>query len=68
MAEKIDLRTDAEKKRDAVRESVCTRWKEIYDPDVATRNRYMAVIAREFSMSVPGVAGILKRNGLYPSK
>lgn len=62
-------RTTTEIAREQQRETVCRMWRqyrEVYPS--ASPHRIMETIADDQGLTVPGVRGILIRNGLYESR
>ena len=69
MTEKIDLRTKAEKDREAKHKAICREFANLANATPqAAAHRLFKVIAERHGMTTPGIRGIVMKAGLYAPK
>lgn len=62
----IDIRTPFEKARDEKHSKICADFLSLSDKIPECKpNRILSILAKKYSMTVPGVTNIVKKNGLY---
>lgn len=64
----VEIRTDSEIKRDERHKKICDWWKENYDPERGTRNRFLTAATKVFGLSAMGIKKVLINNNLYPDE